>query len=239
MKNVLITILLSVFLFLAIFAFAEKEGAVSGKQLRTILTEADIKAAIDNGVKNKKRHFGLRLEDQNVNFWNAMANSGKPAWAQDEAKGFSMEAFTPISWISECAAQATRQYLPFALENVDEEMKAPILYLIVHGKHSKRMGNAGGSNGGAMSGESVAHVVLRSENKELVVQPTKEESFDEGQQNVFGARSEFAGMKVEFPLEEVAKLRSTSSDGEFFVTVVGENSEKDFKIKKKHFEKLP
>lgn len=229
-KGIRILVLLCVFLFINSAAFAQKAD----------LTDEDVSKAVENGVKHKKDGFGLRLEDQTRNFFNAMANMDRPAWARKEDKGFSLEAYTPTTWISECAATASRQYIPFTAENVTEEMKAPVLYIIVHGQHAKNMGTAfGGASGGAISGESVSHVVLRSENKQVVIQPAKETPFDEGQQNAFGAKVDFTGVKVEFPLEEVTKLRSMSDDQEFLVTVVGENSEKDFKVKKKHFDKLP
>src|SRR5689334_21543295 len=110
---------------------------VSANAQKSVLTESDIKSAVDNGMAHKKDHFGLKLEDQTRNIFNAMANMNRTVWNQREDKGFSFEAFTPIAWTSECAAISTRQYMPFAVADVTEDMKTPVLYIVVHGQHMK------------------------------------------------------------------------------------------------------
>lgn len=225
--------------FRILFCFALMVGfALEVLGQRVELSDDEIQAAVEKGIKHKKDHFGLRLEDQTVNFMNFLGNVGKSYWEMEEEKGFSIEAFTPTTWISECAAQATRQNYSFGVENVTDEMKAPVFYLVVHGKHSTTW-DIFDANGNAARGEPVTHVVLRSENKQLVIEPAKEAPFQAGDQDVFGSRFEFDGLRVEFSLDDVARVRAASNDGEFFVSVVGEKSEKDFKIKKKHFDKLP
>lgn len=200
------------------------------------LTDDQVNSAIQYDKEHQKAKQGLYLEDQSknvLNAINAVANMNQPYSAQHHAnyKGFSVQAFTPTTWIRQKAAEAAKEYREFMIADVTEDMRRPVLYIIIFASKSK--------DGEQIFGESVQHVVIRSESRSKVLQPLKIESFGEGQQNIFGASEEYVGRTVTFSLEEVQKVRMASPDGEFFVTVIGENSEKNFKIKKKHFEKLP
>jgi len=54
-----------------------------------------------------------------------------------------------------------------------------------------------------------------------------------------GGRATFEGVRATFSLDGLGELRGASDDGEFYVTVVGTTGEeRDFKVKRKHFERL-
>jgi hypothetical protein len=51
---------------------------------------------------------------------------------------------------------------------------------------------------------------------------------------------QYDGVRVEFPLDGLHELRGAKGDGEFVLTVIGlERKEKNFDVKKKHFERMP
>lgn len=195
------------------------------------LTEEEIDAAIQAGMKKKKERHGLNLEDQTKNFLNAMANMNRPAYSYRQEKGFSINVFTPITWIRQMSANAAKEYRTFTRTDVTEEMKLPVMAVVVYGRKGKDYQE--------IFGESVQHVVIRNESRSMVIQPHSIDSFSDGQQNIFGASEEYIGKQAMFYLQDVTRLRKESPDGEFFITVIGEKSEKDFKIKKKHFDKMP
>jgi hypothetical protein len=87
---------------------------------------------------------------------------------------------------------------------------------------------------------SVEHVVLTSKDKQQVVQPLSKEPFTEDVQNAFGAKLQYTGLIATFPLDAVRELRGGKADQEFNVIVVGNGrKERQFTVKKKHFERLP
>jgi hypothetical protein len=55
-----------------------------------------------------------------------------------------------------------------------------------------------------------------------------------------GARASFTGLVAVFSLADLERIRSISPDREFFVTVIGarKKSNKDFRVKQKHFFRL-
>jgi hypothetical protein len=56
-----------------------------------------------------------------------------------------------------------------------------------------------------------------------------------------GGAATFQGMRFKYLLDDVRELRGSRGDQEFLVTVVGSDKsrERDFVIKRKHFEELP
>jgi hypothetical protein len=53
-----------------------------------------------------------------------------------------------------------------------------------------------------------------------------------------GAKLQYVGVVAVFDAGEVDAIRRLDKKGEFHVTVVGGNEEKDFKIKDQHFARL-
>lgn len=197
---------------------------------RADLSEADIQAAIAKGLKGKGKEQGLVLEDSGQKFLAAMSNSyDRPS------TGFSVVLYTPTTWIEQQASNAAKEYRDFTLADVDEFMRRPILRAVVNPDTPNTV-NANGVHGTS----SVQHVVLRDESRKTVIQPSDKHEFTTEASNAMGARKEYVGLVAEFPLEKLGELRGANGDREFFVTVIGETGEeKNFKIKKKHFERLP
>ena len=55
-----------------------------------------------------------------------------------------------------------------------------------------------------------------------------------------GGRATFEGLRLKFQLSDVRELRGARGDREFFITIIGASGEeKNFKVKKKHFDDLP
>lgn len=184
---------------------------------------------------------GLVLRDTGRGIMNAMAHmGGKPGQRVDTATGFWVEVYTLQSWVDLHKAWAAEEYREFVEADITDEMREPVLRIIVHPDLPNTF------DAQAMA-SSVKHVVLRSTLKEAIaVQPLTKEPFAEvrhGQrlQTAGGAVLEYSGVIVTFSLDALASLRSADKQakGEFIITVVGEGSKKDFKVKTKHFDRLP
>jgi hypothetical protein len=149
--------------------------------------------------------------------------------------GFRVHIYTPITWIRQLASDAAKEYRPFTIENVREEDRAPVLRVVVYPDTATTVSAAGVSGT-----SSVQHVVLRDKDKRIVVQPTLKEAFREEAKNAMGGNVQYDGVRVEFPLDGLHELRGAKGDGEFVLTVIGlERKEKNFDVKKKHFERMP
>ncbi|MGE0456243.1 MAG: hypothetical protein AB7O37_21025 [Vicinamibacteria bacterium] len=197
------------------------------------LSEPDVASAILRGTALKGRIAGLRLEDAGRAFMNAMAALGGNQNSSPQTTGFAVELYTPLAWIQQQASFAAKQYRTFTFDDVSEDMLRPVLRILVHPDKPMDSRSSG-------SASSVEHVVVRDEAKKRVIQPLLKEPFSTELQNAFGAKYSFDGLTAEFDLEDVQTLINTPGQDEFFVTAIGEGSaEKNFKVKIKHFEKLP
>jgi hypothetical protein len=86
---------------------------------------------------------------------------------------------------------------------------------------------------------SAEHVVLRDENKRLVVQPISKEPFTDTASSALRDMA-YEGILARFPLDAVRELRGAKAGNEFLIVVVGAGTtEKEFRVKEKHFERLP
>lgn len=217
--NKMIGALICALLFFPLLADAQKAQ----------LTDDDIAAAIAAGAKDKNKEHGLVLEDSGMKFLNAMASPNATG-----PTGFSVIVYSPTTWIEQLSADAAREYKELKLEDLTDNDKAPVLRVIVNPNVPTRI--TGGSTAGS---SSVQHVVLRGSNKKGAVQPISKDEFTTPVQNAMGAKLEYVGVRAVFPLDQLQPLRSSDKDGEFLITVVGEKGEKNFTVKKKHFEKLP
>src|SRR3989304_1919171 len=121
-------------LLILIFALAIVWPAIA---ISPTVTDAEILAAIQRGSKTKNQPHGLNLEDQTVNVLNAISNLNRPTWAWSQGGGFSIAAFTPITWIEQMAANAARDYKEFGLRDVTEDMTRPVLFIVVYGRKGK------------------------------------------------------------------------------------------------------
>jgi hypothetical protein len=202
-----------------------------------LLTRDEIQAAITLGMAAKGKVMGLVLTDVGRGIMNALAATKYNS--SPLGSGFSIIVYTPTAWVEQQASDAAKEYRTIAPEDLSsEEFQAPILRIVIH---PDTPGTLGGGNAGAkaVAAFSAQHVVLRDETKRIVIQPLGKEEYGEEVANGLGARQTYAGIRASFSLDEIGKVRGPSGDGEFFVTVVGGNEEKNFKIKGKHFEHLP
>lgn len=181
------------------------------------LTDEEITAVIAQGVKAKGEEQGLVLKDVASALF---------------SKGVDLQArlYTPSTWIAQQASQAAKEYRPFTLKDVTEDMRAPVLRVTIMEEQPIN---------------SFQHVVLRDQTKTQALQPTVKESFLEevtasSWAGMFGASTYVQGIRAQFPLDGLRTLRGPQGDQEFFLTVIGVTQvETTFKIKKKHFAKLP
>jgi hypothetical protein len=73
----------------------------------------------------------------------------------------------------------------------------------------------------------------------MAVQPVWKETFAEEVKNALGASFTFTGVAAKFSMDDLRELRGPNNDREFFIVVIGESGEeKNFKVKRKHFDEL-
>ena len=145
--------------------------------------------------------------------------------------GLWIEVFTPLSWVTQMAAAATREYRKFTLANVTPELMEPIVRVIAHPDLPVYL-----TASGKVGTRSVQHVVMQDASRTITVQPVTTEPYDVPVKNAMGAEEVYAGLTALFPLDQVLALRAK---GEFYIVVVGTHGEKRYKVKTKHFAQLP
>lgn len=214
----------TIFLIVGILSFSIILYANPQKlKLKYPLTKQDIKEAIIDGARGEGT--GLYLRDE-ASAWSAMSNKG--------ATGFSMQILTPYARIVNSAYEAKRKYMNFTKEDITEEMLMPVVLIIVNPSMPKRLLAAD-----TQFAQSVEHVVLADITRTLIMQPSALEYFDKEAKSGLGAEFTYQGAYVEFPIEDLIKISENDTDkGEFYVKVIGGKSEKEFKIKEKHFDRL-
>lgn len=193
------------------------------------LPESVITEAIAVGSRGRGREHGLRLLDSGQQFAAALtANSFSQG-----SEGFSLRAYTPIAWLRQLAGDAAKEYRTLSIAELTPENTEPVLRVFVNPDTPNTVSARG------MAGtSSVRHVVLRDEQRRIVIQPLSKEPFAVEAANAMGGRANFEGVVAKFAMDALREVRG--SDGEFFITVIGSTGEeKNFKVKKKHFERLP
>ena len=195
------------------------------------LDETLVENAINFGIRNKGLITGLILKDSGQSFLNAMSTGGALS------TGFSLQAYTPYTWIAQNASWEAKKYLEFTRDDVTGEMKRDVLRVYANPDTARNLSAEG------MKGTSgVDHVVLRTTHKNNfeVVQPL--EIFESLQyaQNAFGAKVGFSSMEALFSMEDAMRVSSADKKGEFFIVLIGTTGEeKKFKVKTKHFGHIP
>lgn len=192
------------------------------------LTDQEKAAAVQAGVKEKGHLTGLRLLDSAQGFLNSMATANNRN-APTGGTGFSLRVYTPTTWIEQQAADAAKRYLPFTVADITEDMLLPVLRVMVYPDKPTMLTGAG-----MRRASSVDHVVLRSEDKKVVIQPLSEAPFEDVASSAMRDMV-YTGVMATFPLDAVATLRT--GKGEFSIVVIGTH-EKEFKVKTKHFDRL-
>jgi hypothetical protein len=147
------------------------------------------------------------------------------------ATGYSVDVYSPIAWVQHLAQTAKHELRPFGVSDVTEDMRADVWHVIASPSTPRELNNRAGS-------ASVSHVVIRNENKSVVIQPLGKEPFDGSVQNGFGASLAYTGLSLTFPGDGIRELWGPKQDREFIVSVIGDRWKYDFTIKKKHFQQL-
>ena len=186
-------------------------------------------AEVDQAIRGKDQP--LLLVDAGRAWGNAIAIGLNGPNAQTSGTGFSLRVYTPQTWITHRAAEAKRLYLPFTAADVTEDDLAPVLRVMVFPDTPTRL-----TGPDMAAAQSADHVVLRDEQKTLVVQPLGITPFEQSLSSALRDRV-YAGVTATFDLLALDALRQANK--EFLVVVVGEHGERTFKIKTKHFERLP
>ena len=188
-----------------------------------------VEHAIALGVRKKNANHALVLRDAGQGFANAMAIMAAPRWQAPATKsGLWLEIFTPLSWVSQQAAIATREYREFF---VSADMLEPIVRVYAHPDTPDIV-----TARGAAGTRSVQHVVMQNRRRTVTVQPLASEDFVVESKNAVGGSLTYTGQEVTFALADVRRL---SAEGEFDVIVVGTSGEKRYTVKRKHFGRLP
>jgi len=127
------------------------------------------------------------------------------------------------------AAQAKRLYKPFSLDVVDEDLKAPAVFVTVEPNDPSR------SDKTISVAAPIEHVVLKSKAKsETVVQPTKVDKDTVEWSNLLGGKVEANRAVAWFDQAAVRELPA----GEFDIVVITPNGERRCKVGTKDRVKL-
>lgn len=199
------------------------------------LTDELIAEALEAGVRAKGKMVGLRLVDQMQGLARGLGSFG--GRRSDATTGFSVEIHTPFTWITQQASWSAKKYKTMGREDVTEQMLEPVLMVICNPDMPVKV-----TSRGARGISGVEHVIIRSTKKKgfSYIQPKETESGSELAQNAFGAQLELESLVGYFDMDETLQISAMDKKGEFFVRVIGTTGEeKDFKVKTKHFKKLP
>lgn len=204
---------------------------------RPALTELDKADAINQGTRLKGKLAGLHLADSGQTWANAFASLDANAYNDPNTNtGFSLRIYTPKAWLMQLASFAAKEYRPFTLADITDDMLEPVLRVTVYPDKPSYV-----TASGLRNTSSVQHVVLRDLSKRIVVQPISKEPFEETAANAVGGRATFQGINAKFPLDGLREIRGPGGNAEFSVIVIGTEGtkEREFRVKEKHFDRLP
>ncbi len=192
-------------------------------------TPEQINAAIGRGTQHAGQQLGLLLSDtasqlgQALGMFASSQGTLQPG-VQVSASGFQVRLFTPLEWIAQQASDAVGSGHSFTQGDVNDDMLRPVLRIRAIPSTPPDVGPNYG-----IGVASVAKVFVKDAAKKDEVDAESTAPFD--YQNL-------QGLTAEFPMSEIARLRE--GNPEFHVFVVGsDGGQKDFKVKKKHFARLP
>ena len=194
------------------------------------LTEAGVNTAIAFGNEAGGRSTALALRDSAQGWAKALGD-------QNATTGFSLDVYTPFTWIAQNASWKSKKYQTFAREDVAPDMIDGVLRVFANPDRPSVV-----SQRGLVGTSGVEHVIVRSTRKKNfeVLQPIDIQADAVYAQNAFGAEVGFTSQLATFDLEAVKRIASLDKKGEFFIVVIGNTGEeKKFKVKTKHFKHLP
>ena len=143
--------------------------------------------------------------------------------------GYRIILYTPHSWVAHLAEAAGGGGAELSADEVGDEDRAPLLRVFA----SPSAPTVGSSR---ERSSSVLHVTLLDQRRRASLQPEETASFTARHRELLGSGA-LTGMRATFWLSDLETLRG-GAGREFFVRVEGTGYTKNFKIKRKHFNRL-
>ncbi len=201
-----------------------------------IITDTEVSGAILEGTRERGKEQGLRLQDiEQLIAAGFVMSDPNNVMKYGANSGFSVLLYTPISWIRQQASASAKLYRPYIDEDVTAQMRTDYVLVAIAPDTPYYA-----TPGSMAQATSVEHVVLRDVDRKIAVQPANQGPYDVDLGNPYGAAVRFTGMVAAFHLQDLFRVRGPKGDAEFFITVIGTNgTERDFKVKRKHFGRLP
>lgn len=201
-----------------------------------VLTDDELVQAIEEGRGAKGGMTGLALIPSGSVLDEFPLTRVESKESPRRSTGFSIEVYTPYSWVSQQASLAAKRYQPFTVEDVTEVMRSNVLRVMAYPDMPTVTPEW---NRAPTSG--VDNVIIRSTAKKgfEVLRPISIEDDWEILHTQKYEEVAYASKRAVFDLERVAEITSLDEKGEFFIVVVGTKYNREFKIKTKFFERLP
>jgi hypothetical protein len=216
---------------------APDQGAVASNQMAGIplvtFTDDQLGNLIQVATKDcKKRcndYTGLRLFDK----WATIqALSDKTG---ETSSGFSLNVYAAPSWIEHKAIESAHLMETFTPASVTPDMRMDVIRVLAWPSTTVAL-----TGGGLDDTSNVSHIVMQDVTRTIVIQPIAESDVTE-EENSARRSVTVHGKAAVFAQADVKRIRGADGEGEFFITVIGDNerrSRKDFKVKSKDFDKL-
>jgi len=163
--------------------------------------------------------------------WSPLELSDRGGLFSGAGRGYRIVVYTPKSWIAHLAAQATAVGHALSLADVALEARSPWLR-VVASPSAPAMGSS------REQSSEVQRVFILDSRRRRRLSPLMGRLFNQSHRVILGAARSLRGIEATFRLAELDALRG-GNGGEFFVRVEGARYSKDFKIKRKHFARLP
>lgn len=192
---------------------------------------------IDSFLNTPHLPSGLYLQDTQQALGNAANDlNNQNLWLRaGNHTGFAVWLYEPKAWIGAKKELAVKRFQTYREDDVPEDDRFQVLRIIVQPDTPEYL-----TAWGAANASNTDHVVLRTVDKAQVAQPISVEPTTREFWNALGVRASFIGLFAIFSMADVERIRSVSPNREFLVTVIGtrKNSNRDFRLKVKHFQRL-
>jgi hypothetical protein len=191
------------------------------------LTDDQVRSAIIRGSLDRKNHVvGLVLNDKQTAVGSAMlaAMANNNSY---QVSGYTIVVYTPEQWIESLAFHARREMAEFFFANVNETMREPNLRVVAYPSQAAYLNGVGLS-----MASSVHRVVLSDTARVTTIQPL-EVTHESVQSNSAFRSYDYTSAGATFSMADVERIRATDVKSEFFIVVVGDKSNKFFKVKER------
>jgi len=145
-------------------------------------------------------------------------------------RGFQLIVFTPTTWVGQAVGKVGKDFV------ADVSMLEPIIRVYASPNLETNINTLC---------ESVKKVILKDETKSTLIQAIHEDPFTQASfsqqvpHELNEPRSACNGVIAHFSIEQVRQIHGGDGDQEFFITVIGDSSEQDFRVTRDDFAHLP